>query len=116
MARGVVLEKRGYLRAKVGALQRNHELLTAARSDYDEALSVTADLRRQLKIRAGRTTVQFLLATTSDQRRAWIVELREVIAEAEAAGSAASEVVRVGRENLDRMLSNRTDLEAYEVL
>lgn len=116
LARGVVLEKRGFLRTKLGATQQSQQFLDDARCDYDKALSVTVDQRRRLKIRAARTSTDFLLATTREQRRGVIAELEGLIAEAENTGSAAAEVVRVGKENLGRMLSGRTDLEPYEVL
>lgn len=116
MARGVVLEKRGFVLTRVGVDTRRRELLIAARADYDEALSLTGDLRRQLKIRAGRMSVDFLLATAAEQQQAVTIELQDLVAEAEGSDSAATEVARVGRENLRRMSSGRSDLEPYEVL
>ncbi len=116
MALGIVLEKRGFLRAKIGAADGDRDLLSAARSDYDEALSVTEDLRRQLKIRAGRATVEYLLGITAVEKTAATVELREVLDAADSAGSAAAEVLRVGKANLEKMVAGRTDLEPYEVL
>lgn len=116
MAGGIVLEKRGYLRATIGSETDDRELVAAAHADYDEALAATTDLRRRLKIRAGRTSVRYLLATTAKLRIAAIGELQEIIAEATEAGTVAVEVVRVGRINLERMSAERRDLEPYEVL
>lgn len=116
MARGAVLEKRGFLRARLGSDRRDAALLNEARADYEQALAVTQDLRRQLKIRAARASVDFLLATTSDQRQAAVADLENVLGAAESSAPIAQEVVRVGRANLQRMTDGRTDFEPYEVL